>query len=247
MKYLLAIVSIILLATVLSVIFIWPDKQPVDEDVFLTINGQKMPQALVDVYKGKGGSHHESQEDFLQSVITRQLLLQEAQRLGIDKEPEFRAALKTFFEHSLITTLMDRQEKAINVEISEDEIDKYLSSFGKIFTFTKYPVSDGRPNTIDTAKGLQASALFDDLAQPLKIALATLNPGETTVGFDTGNEKLAITLDSVSPGNTSVPARTIPREYARELLVEHKTEQKINDWIEELRQHASIKINKESK
>ena len=79
-------------------------------------------------------------DDFINSVITRELLIQESQRIGIDKEEAFRRSIQDYYEQSLIKLLMDRKSAALNVSVSDDELDRYIKYLNKkillsIFSF----------------------------------------------------------------------------------------------------------------
>lgn len=236
MKYLFVILSILFGASIISIFFLWPKQQPVSSDALVTINGKPLTREIIQEYKAKD-THHGEDNDFINEIITKQLLIDEAQRLGIDKEPSFRLSLKTFYEHSLIKLLMERIEKDISINVTEQEIDNYLASFGRTFTFYMLKTSqDVDANTIRT-DGTKHSELFDNLGENLRRVLFSLNPGEKTISFITGNEKLAIFLEKINGKTTD---SKIDRESVRKNLKQAKVETEINSWIENLRQNASI-------
>jgi len=139
------------------------------------VNGHMISQKNIDEQALKQGYHSGDTNDSIDSLVTRQLLLDEAQRVGIDKEGDFRKALKDYYEQSLIRVLTDRKLKSITVTISEEDIDRYLSCSGKIYTFTRIPMEKESPLT---KQGRQNSVLFDDLSESLRSLLANLNTGE---------------------------------------------------------------------
>ena len=47
--------------------------------------------------------------DFINSLITKELLIQESQREGIDREESFRRSIQNYYEQSLIKLLMDEE------------------------------------------------------------------------------------------------------------------------------------------
>jgi hypothetical protein len=242
MKYLLTILSFVCLATVLSVFALWPEKQPDEKDIAVTINGHKLARATLAKGEGSSSYHQGSQSDLMDSAITRELLLQEAQHQAIDKEPSFRASLKSFYEQSLIKVLLDRQYQKTEATVKEDEIDAFLSCFGKRIIFSRLPATDTTSESITTKQGQQTSAIFDDLAEPLQVIIASLKPGQFTIKSDTGSDQYAIRLDSIVDASTTdsvLPAR----DAVRQLILEHKREQQINVWLNNLRKSASITIN----
>lgn len=242
MKYLLVILAIISAASLVTLISIWPDKHQEPADIAVTINGQQIDQATLAQEVAQSGYHQESKADALDSLITRELLLQEAQRQAIDKEENFRKSLKTFYEQSLIKILMDRKYSTVKATVAEAEIDRYLSFFGKMVTFTRLPVSNEPPYAPTSQEGLQNEVLFDDLADSLKLIIAGLEPGQHGLKFDTGNEQYAIRLDRITPAS-SVGPYSPDRKIVRSILEDNKKQQQITSWLNELRSKASITIN----
>jgi hypothetical protein len=243
MKYLITILVIICAATLLTLYFVWPDK-PIDTtNIAVTINGHNLSKTTVASEGARAGYHSDGDfEELLDSAITRELLIQEAQRQNLDKEESFRITLKTFYEESLIKTLMDRQYHMPKVEVIEKEIDAYLALFTQMVTFTRLPVSGSSPGVPSSEQGSQNEVLFDDLAEPLKYLISGLQPGEYAMKFDTGNEEYAIRLDKVIPAFNMVTKKP-ERDHVRKMLEEYKRQQQISDWLNELRKKASITIH----
>lgn len=241
MKYITTILVIFCTATLITLYLIWP-KAPDTTDVAVTVNGHNLDQKRVGKTDGANGYHSEEYADLLDSAITRELLIQEAQRQNLDKEESFRVSLKTFYEESLIKTLMDREYAKPTESITDDEVENYLSYFGKRVTFSRLPVVDNTVQVAEDDTTSQNEVLFDDLAEPMKILLSSLQPGEHAVKFDTGNEQYAIKLIRVGEAGgkvTSLPER----ERVKVILEEYKQQQQIDNWLYELRKKASITIH----
>lgn len=242
MKYIITIIVIISAAASGTLYFIWPEKAADITNVAVTVNGHNLAKNRVETAGKTNGYHSEEYTDLLDSAITRELLIQEAQRQDLDKEESFRVSLKTFYEESLIKILMDRQYARPTTIITNAEIDTYLSCFGKTVTFSRLPVVDNKLHVSADGNVLQNEVLFDDLAEPMKILLSCLKPGEHAVKFDTGNEQYAIRLEKV--GETSDKITTLPdRERVKLMLEEYKQQQLIDNWLYELRNKASITIH----
>ncbi|MCP3933018.1 MAG: hypothetical protein GY705_28440, partial [Bacteroidetes bacterium] len=172
---------------------------------------------------------------------TKQLLIQEAQRLNVDKEHSFRTALKNYYEQSLIKVLSERQYEIIKVEVSDTEVENFINCYGKTFTFIIAKATPGIDIKTVRSRGLQQSLLFDELGASLKFILADLKPGEIAISFLTGNEQHAILLEKIE--GKSVPAQYMNLEKIRSRLANFKKEQVFNQWINGLRQKATITIN----
>ncbi len=247
MKYLLTIVAIVCALTLLTVYFLWPEKQPPASSIAVTVNGHALSKSAIAEEGKKHGYHSEDLSEQVNSVITRELLIQEAQRLKIDQEQSFRKSLKEFYEQSLIKTLMDRKYNEISITVDDSEIDNYLSLFGKKVTFTRLAVTSEPPYAVTSEEGLQNEVVFDDLAESLQPILASLTPGMHTIKFDTGSEIYAIRLDKVKDaadtnGFTGQPP---DRDHIKMILEEYKRQENISIWLNELRNNASITINSE--
>lgn len=242
MKYLYIILAIVSLATLLSLISFLPEKKTSQEDIAITINGHDIGQGAVISEGKKFGYHSEQQSELFDTLITRELLLQEAQSQAIDKEENFRESLKNYYENSLIKILLDRQNSKIEVAVNDADVDNYISFLGKIVTFTRLDTIPDSAEAVAAAKGLTNTALFTDLAMPVRILLSSLKPGQFAIKFDTGTEKYALRLDSMQPA-PDYTAKTADRRHIAEILEEQQKEQQMNRWLSELKQKATITIH----
>jgi hypothetical protein len=242
MKYLFVILTIILAMSAATFFFIWPEQPKEKKDILVTVNGHDISRGDIRE-EGRTGSHHENSSDFLDSVISKQLLIEEAQKLNIDKEPSFRKELKEYYEQSLIKVLVERKNTSLQVQISDQEVDNYLNGYGKTYTFMLLKTPG--PPSVDSLKkkGMPHSARFEDLSENLRLVLSTLKPGEMAMEFETGNEISAVLLEKIE-GTTERPASIDP-DKVRKTLTEQKRRQQINNWISELRKKASVTIHKQ--
>ena len=60
----------------------------------------------------------ESRKDFLESLIDRKLILQQAQKEGLNKEKSFLKMIEKFWEQSLLKIALDKKTKEIESRIS---------------------------------------------------------------------------------------------------------------------------------
>lgn len=65
-----------------------------------------------------------TKEELLSNLIQKKILLIEAQRQRLDKEPEFTKVIQRFWEQSLLKTLLEKKSKEILSSISASEKDK---------------------------------------------------------------------------------------------------------------------------
>lgn len=238
MKYLVTIFVLVALSSAVTLYFLWPSEPVSSQDVALRVNGHPMSQKQIDEQSREQGYHGGTPQDQIDSLVTRQLLIQEAQRLGIDKEEGFRKALKLYYEQSLIKVLTDRKMATLTIDVSEEDIDRYLSCSGKKYTFTQTPVERG--NKLET-QGTQKTVLFDDLSESMRFLLSSLKPGESVSQFDTGTEVSIIRLDRVETTEVAMPV-AYDRNRVRELIGNYQRSREIDSWIHSLRNNASIVI-----
>lgn len=240
MKYLFTILGLVLLSTAVTIYYLWPSEVAVPQHVAVSVNGHQISQKQV-AEQQRRGYHSTDLGASIDSLVVRQLLLDEAQRLGIDKEDDFRKSLKDYYEQSLIKVLTDRKLQTLTADIAETTIDQYLASSSKIFTFTRIPVENGKPLE---GQNTQNRVLFDDLSESLRLVLASLQPGEEVFQFETGTEIGVIRLDSIEAveGLEAVP---YDRERVRESLADYQKSLEIDRWIKGLRNKASIVVYEE--
>lgn len=122
----------------------------------------------------------EARAEFLETLIRKEILIQEAVRLGLEKKPEFVRAIEKYWEATLIKNLMEEKNKEIRhtTTVMDKDIKAYY---------------DG-----------------------LKFEDDTLPP-----------------LEQIEP------------EIARQLKAEKQT-QALNEWINEVKKKARVKIHQEN-
>ncbi|MFZ5907432.1 MAG: peptidyl-prolyl cis-trans isomerase [Nitrospirota bacterium] len=184
----------------------------------------------------------ESKSEFLNDLIVRELLIQEAQKQGIDREESFRRSIQNFYEQSLIKILIDRKFSSLNLSVSDEDLLQRFALFTKRFHMT-IAASDTEEEALRGIYRKEESreVYFDDLSQELQGALASLAEGETSAPLRVGEEYVVIRLDKVVPD----PSRTVPvseKDKIKIRFLEEKKEKLINEWISGLKSKATIKI-----
>lgn len=68
----------------------------------------------------------ETEPEWLARVIERELLVQEAQRLGLDRDPAFMRTIERFWKEALLKQLLSRQgrEIASQVQVYDPEVEQ---------------------------------------------------------------------------------------------------------------------------
>ncbi len=95
--------------------------RPITESEF-EFRWSELPESVRARYEHEGGKRK-----FLEDMIARELLLQEARRLGFDKEPNFRERTERYKEQLLLDQLM-KMALSEPVQIADAELEAYYAS-----------------------------------------------------------------------------------------------------------------------
>ena len=78
---------------------------------------------------------HIKRRKFLKEFINRKLLLREAERLGLDKDPQFLDEIQRFWEQALLKRILSKKLREISsqVKVTEKEIKEYYSTHKEKF------------------------------------------------------------------------------------------------------------------
>jgi hypothetical protein len=241
MRYIYYIFFILL---VLSAIigFELKGKSSPPKEAAIIVNGKVITTAEFNrVYSSKSTDAGDK-NDLINSLITKELLIQESKREGIDKEESFRKSIQNFYEQSLIKLLIDRKCACSNITITDDELNQYLGSINRKMHFTVFSFkSSEEARKSDYRDGTSSSMSFEDLSQDMKTSLLSLKEGQKTAPIKTGEKYIVIRLDRIENIRPRTPSDS-ERDGMRKMLLEEKKGKIINDWIADLREKASIKI-----
>lgn len=185
-----------------------------------------------------------TKEQFIESVIDQQLMIQEAIRMDIHKEESFRESVENFYEQSLIKILLDRKLDSLTVDVTEDEIEKYRKWTAYKLFLTKfiYPgMKDALEKTNGTAQKITAA--FTALPDDLKFTVLSLGKGAVSQPKHMGMQGIVVyrlddkkkILNTDAHQQEAFDARQIER-----FLKDMKKEQLLGEWTRNIRQSADI-------
>jgi hypothetical protein len=69
-----------------------------------------------------------TKEQILDGIIQKKVLLLEAQRRGLDRDPQFMKMVERFWEQSLLRSLLDTRSEEILSEIPETDKDRNIKA-----------------------------------------------------------------------------------------------------------------------
>ena len=76
---------------------------------------------------------------YLEGIIEKEVLLQEAQRQGIDREKDFMKSIENYWEQALLRILIERKSREISnlTTVYDNEIEEYYKDSGEDLPLSK--------------------------------------------------------------------------------------------------------------
>ena len=215
----------------------------------------------------------EGKGKFLNEIINKNMLYQEALKKGLDKTPDFQKKLEEFKKLTLVTELFEK-EIISKAKVSDQEVKDYYDKHKEEFTpTTQIKASHILLKTEDEAKKvldrLKKGEKFGDIAKAV-----SLDPGSAKNGGDLGYfskgqmvpefEKAAASLNA---GDISLPVKTqfgyhiikvtdkkkgdvIEFEKIKDMISQRLSGEKqkgaFDQYVAELRKNYKVEINKDA-
>ena len=249
---------------------------PEQPSVIAIVNGKPITQSDFDQrwsklaearklrYQREGGKRR-----FLDDLIVRELMIQEARRRGLDKSPRVVTSLAQHKEELLIDELKDRVVNA-EVEVTDSELeDYYVEHSSALLVAEKYEAAQivvpDAELAMDLKKKLDNGADFGTLARKHSVDQATRSKGGKLGVYKKGkaSPEVEAAILTLEPGSVSDPVQTdrgfylikvlsrkpIDRRYAgvardrlRQELYAEKRRKRYEDLLSDLRDKASVRI-----
>ncbi|MCK5164008.1 MAG: hypothetical protein KAQ72_09830 [Desulfobacula sp.] len=241
MKYIYYIIAIMVIFTGMAAYGLFDTRLEISKP-FLSINDRIISEDEFKKMLVKKSSHM-SREQFIESVIDRQLLIQEAIKTEINKEESFRRSVENFYEQSLIKIFLDRKLDSLLVDVTNDEIAKYEAFIQNKLFLTKmiYPsLKDAQKQTNETIEKIEAD--FMDLSDDLKFIVLNLNPGESSKPRPTDFGVFIYRLEDIQKKEKSKKDQMKEFDIKQVSLYiqDKKKEQLLDEWTEKIRESAEI-------
>ena len=242
MKYVYYIVAIVIIFSGLAAYGLFDTRIEISEPV-LSINDRIYSEMELEKLL-KIELSDMNREQFIQSLIEKQLLIQQAIKMEINKEENFRRSVENFYEQSLIKILLDRKLSSMVVDVTTEEVSKYEELTGKKLTITKliYPgIVDLKNRTNERIEVINTD--FINLSDDLKFIILNLNTGESSNPQSRGEAGPVIyRLDDIQPIEKTANDREKVFDLKRVSLFiqDKKKEQVLEKWITSIRESAEI-------
>jgi hypothetical protein len=182
-----------------------------------------------------------TQEQFIDSVIEKQLLIQEAVKLKINKEENFRSSVENFYEQSLIKILIDRKLDSLVVDVTNEELAKYEEYLQKKLVITKlhYPsLNDYEKRTNETIETIESD--FVDLSDDLKFIVLDLYIGDASDPHATDFGVIIYRLDKVQKSKIKGKQPEFDIKHVSLFIEDKKKEQILSAWTAKIRENSEI-------
>lgn len=249
---------------------------PPDEGVLAFVNGRQITQTEFDTrwgelaeatkarYQKEGGKRL-----FLDELITRELLMQEARKLGLDQSDAIRDRAQRYKEQLILDELLKDRIKA-KVELSNEELEAFYEQHAhELLTPLKVRVAQMLLPNISAAKDLEKQVNqggdFAKFAQRYSIDGKTKANGGDLGPYrkDLVIPEVDAVIHTLKPGMVSAPIKTeagyylvmitaldkeiiqadvAVRERLRQELLNEKRRKRFDGVIADIRSKATIRL-----
>lgn len=249
---------------------------PPEEPVLALVNGRAITQYEFDVrwnelseatrarYDKEGGKRR-----FLDELITRELLMQEARRRGLDQSDAIRDRAQRYKEQLVLDELL-KDKLREKVELSQAELDAYYEKHAnELLAPLKVQVSlmllNNLPAAKDLKKQVESGSDFGKFAQRYSIDEKTKGKGGDLGPYRKGllNPEVDAVVQTLKPGVISEPIKTdagyylvkvspleketiqadlATRERLRQELLADKRRKRFEEVISDIRSKGSVRL-----
>ena len=249
---------------------------PPEEGVLALVNGRQITQNEFEIrwgelaeatrarYEKDGGKRR-----FLDELITRELLMQEARKQGLDQNDAIRDRAQRYREQLILDELLKDRIKA-KIELSKEELDAFYEKHAReLLTSLKIQVSQmllpNYPAAKDLEKQINQGGDFAKFAQRYSLDNKTKSKGGDLGPYhkDLVVPEVDEVIRALKPGMVSAPIKTdagyylvmvtaldkeiiqadlAVRERLRQELLNEKRRKRFDDVIADIRTKAIIRL-----
>jgi len=207
--------------------------------------------------------HDQAKERLLDELITKKILILEAQDKGLDKKKQFMKEIERYWEQSLLKSLVREKSNEVQKKIgaTKEEVKKEYNRMNRVL-FAELYLIDGK---INAERLYQASLGFDETKKRLAEEGKLLE--ERTEWWQAGDlpEHVEDVVFELKTGRWSRPVKLedkwcvarlvdvrdsgigpLPKVYdsIEKRIVDRKRDKALERWMSKLRQKASITVNR---
>ncbi len=223
-------------------------------------------------YQGEDGKRK-----FLDELISQELLMQEARKLGLEYSPEIRRRIQRFKEDLLLKEVMQEAVRT-KVEISEQELESHYRKHGAVLpapdridvsiivsnnvyaskdikrmlneginfgNLAKLYSTDTRTKKKGGELGLYKKGMVPSLPAEVEAFIEKARSGWTSDPIKTDAGYYLVRINSRKPGDTK--SILLARERLKQEMYAQKRQQQIQNFLNQIKTTASIRIAESSK
>jgi hypothetical protein len=235
MRYVLSILLIAVLLTITTGYYLFQKNKP-DPDQGLVINDRRISSSEFEKIYRNFSQTKEDRPQFIESLIIRELLIQEARKIGLDQDEDFRSSIQNFYEQSLAKILFERKADTFTYNPSQQEIARFLELQDYQVEIALWAISDQ-----GACEEKKYATAFRDLAASMQVAVLPLAVGAESAPFLLDEQEYILRLDSLIKRPGADDADISP-EQARQIIALDHQEQSVANWLHGLRKHAKVTI-----
>jgi hypothetical protein len=241
MKYIYAIIGIAVLVSAGTWFAVRTPQEP-DAAPVLVVNGRQFSQKELDERMAAQPYQSENQSAFVDGLVLRELLIQDAKRRGIDQEEAFRWSIQNFYEQTLIKVMMDRRYEELKADADPGEIERYARFVDRKVVMTEFKLTtpEEKANPAST-KGRSITERFEFLSESVQYSLSTLDPGQFTPALHQDAYDVVYRLDGIVM--EPVKGGGVDREAIRRVISDQKTAAAVDKWMEGLKTSAKVEMH----
>ena len=239
MKYIYYIIAIVLVLSGLAAYGIFDTRIEISKPV-ISVNDRIISQGEFEKMLTQKPSYM-NRDQFAESVIQRQLLIQEAVKMKINREESFREIVEKFYEQSLIKILLDRKLDSLVVDVTDDEMEKY-----EVFTGNKLVIKKTIYDRLEDAKKMvngKSETLtenFIDLSDDLKFIVLNIDVGQSSTPRATHFGYFVYRLEKILKADIKQSEDAFDMKKVSLFLQDKKKEKMMEIWNESIRETADI-------
>lgn len=243
MKYLHYILALTLIACIIGILSSFlsaPTSKPDPEA--LTINNHIISALELEARQQKytyAFTEHSGDQEFIEDLITKELLIQEAQKQKIDHEDAFQVAIRSYYEQSLVKTLIDRKYESFSSGINEQTLSSYIDTHSGLYEIelSTYPNLQSTTDNQPTAQTIISSDYFN-LTEDVRDVVSSLAVDELSEPLAVDSHYERIRLVSQTPSIMTNDVKN--SKVVKALYEEDYLRQEMSRWLQSLRNSAEI-------
>lgn len=241
---------------------------PITQSEF-DVRWAELPESRQARYQREGG-----QKKFLEDMIARELLLQEARRLGLDQTTDVREKVQRFQEQLALDELVQEVARQ-RVQVTQDELEEYYMAHSSAVLATEHIraaqiIIPTAVLALELKKQLEMGADFAKLAQKFSTDQATKFRGGDLGPYRKGASppEIEAAILTQNPGAVSEPIQVaagfalvkvtgrdpldarsahVARERLQQELYAEKRRKQFEEFLASLRSKASIRMENASR